>query len=195
MGARVKPGLLMQAVFTEGSPYEEVKNYVLSQDIDLVWVQRRAEPIWNATFAFDPERLAVEADCAVISDQGAEGLKYCDKIILPVGSSVPVNGVRVAVYLARQFKASIHLVCDTYQEEHLASLQRTYHLLNDNTDITVVCNTFHDSNFHRSVLNYAQSVDAGLIVANPAYRKQQEKLFGRWIRRENGGSVAMVMVG
>jgi hypothetical protein len=193
MRARVKPGLLMQAVFTEGSPYDEVKNYVLSQEIDLVWVQRQTQPFWSSTFGFDPEKLAVEADCAVISDHGSEGLKNCDKIILPVGPSVPVNGVRVAVYLARQFKASIHLVCDTFQEEQLASLQRTYHLLNDNTDITVVCNTFHNSNFHRSVLNYAQSVEAGIIVANPAYRKK-ENVFGKWIRRENGGSVAVVMV-
>jgi K+-sensing histidine kinase KdpD len=194
LSSRIKPGLLLQAIFTEGNPYEEVRNYVLSHDIDLVSVQRQAEPFWPIGYGFDPERLAVDTDCTVISDQGENGVWNCNKILLPVGSSVPINGVRVAVYLARQFNASMHLVTDTCDEENLASLQRTYHLLKDNTDISVECNTLDGANFHQSVLHYARSVHAGLIVANPAYRKQQG-FFTRILGREHAvGKVAVVMV-
>ena len=194
MSLRIKPGLLMQAVFTSGNFHEEVKNYVLSHEIDLVSIQNRDELFRLPGYAPDPERLALEADCAVISNEGVAGLGNCDKIILPIGSSVPINGVRVAVYLARQFDATIHLVTNTHQEDNLASLQRTYQLLKDNTDVPVVCNTFSGSNFRQSVFNYARSVHAGLIVANPACR--MKKGFFNWVlaREYAAGKVAVMTV-
>lgn len=193
--SRIQSGLLLQGVFTEGNPYDEIRNYVLSNEIDLVCVQHQPEPFWPVGHGFDPERLAMDTNCAVISNQDMEGLKHCDKIVLPVSASVPVNGVRVAVYLAQQFGASIHLVADTNDEENLASLQRTYHLLHENTDLNVVCNTFAGNNFHQSVMNYAKSVQAGLIVANLAYRRHQGFL-NRLLAREYAfaGKVPVVMV-
>ena len=195
MGTRLQNGLLLQAIFTEGNPYDEIKTYLLSHDIDLVSVQHQLEPFWPLGQSFDPERLAMETNCAVISTQSRVELKDFDKIIVPVGTAVPLNGVRVAVYLARQFNASIHLVADTGDPDNLASLQRTYHLLKDNTDLDIFCNTFDGKNFHQSVLNYARNVHAGLIVANLAYRKHQGFL-NRLLAREYAyaGKVPVVMV-
>lgn len=195
--SRIRPGLLLQAIFAEGQPYDEIKAYVLSHDIDMVCVQDGFDPVWPLAMGFHSEKLATETNCAVISNHDNEGLKNCDKIVMPVGSAVPINSLRVAVYLARQFNASIHLVNDNRQtDDNFQSIKRAYHLLKENTDINVICNSFEGRNFRQSVLNYAKSVHAGLIVANVAYRRNQG-FFNRLVAREFAytAKVPLVMVG
>ena len=168
---------------------------MLNNEVDLVSVQEGFDLPWPLSPGIHSEKLAMETNCAVISGNNAKGCINCDKIILPVGSTLPLNSLRVAVYLAQQFRATLHLVADIQgNEENLQSLQRTYHILRENTDLPVVCNTF-TGNFQQSVLNYAKSVQPGLIIANNAYRRHHG-LFHRIMSGDFAfaGRVPVVMV-
>jgi hypothetical protein len=182
--SRIRKGLLMQAVYTEGNPYDEIRSYILSHDIDMLFIPDRFEPAWPSALGLYPSRFVTDTSCAVIRSVGNQVLKNMDRIILPVGSSIPINSMRVAVYLAQQFKAVVHLVAEGNREkDELQSLQRSYQLLKENTGLEVLCNTLEPGNFRRSLFDYASAVNAGLIVANAPYTTRPG-LITRFFKRE-----------
>jgi hypothetical protein len=181
---KLKAGLLMHAIYSEGQPYNEIKSYLFSNDVDLVYLPDIPETQWPFSPLFQSERLALESNCAVISGQALGEWEHCDKIVLPVEQNVPINSLRTGVYLAQHFNATIHLLASREQKDEKGqSLSRAYHLLKSNTDVPVVCDTFEGKRFQESVLSYAKKIQAGLIVSNMAYRKQPGFL-GRFLSRE-----------
>jgi hypothetical protein len=164
---RIRKGLLLQAIYAGGNPFAEIRNYILSHDIDILCIPDRFRPLWYPSSPLYPFSTSRESNFAVIRSSSTKDFTGCDKILLPVGNAIPVRSIRAAVYIARQFNASVHLLTKSNQTgENIQVLQRTYQLLKENTQLDVICDTVEGNNFERSVIQYAQSVNAGLIVAS-----------------------------
>lgn len=181
---RLRPGLLMNAVFAEGQADSELRTYLLSHDVDMVYLPELQENHWPFSMTIHSGKLALEGRCAVIHGVAARHWGNCDRIVLPVEQSVPINSLRTGVYLAQHFKATIHLVSEKMNgEEQAQSLARAYQLLKAHTELPVVCDTFEGLNFREAVVEYARKIQAGLIVANLAYRTTPG-FFSRLFSRE-----------
>jgi K+-sensing histidine kinase KdpD len=167
---KINPGLMIYTHFVQGSTEKVITDYVLTNNIDtILWnLPRRKFRFFNFTNRIS--QLAKKTGCSVLTVRpGALSIEP-RAIILPIGTSLPINKIRVTTYLAKQFNASVHLVAldeKSGQADKLSYLKKTFQVLKDNTDLHVVCKSLSDGHSPETLLKYAHSVDAGLIVINP----------------------------
>ena len=161
------PGSLLIASFQKGDVHEQTARYALDHSIDLVYYDE-ALSMFHSPY-LDIHRLTDEISCPVLIGKSEPGLESLDKIVLPVDEQLSADHVRVAIFMAQQLDAAIHLVGNTQEgngAKNIRYLTKAYELLKDNTGLELVCSTFSGNEKERSTLHYAQSVRAGLIVAN-----------------------------
>jgi hypothetical protein len=163
----IRPGSLLITSFREGNAGKEMVEYALSKHIDMICLGDRHYGIGFRQFNI--HKLAADSGCAVFIGNQYSGFRDFEKIVLPIGHYMPVNRIRIATYLAQQLHAAIHLVTVGPQyktDKNLQYLRKTYQLLKENTNLPLVCSSIQGYDPGHSALDYAQNVNAGLIVAN-----------------------------
>jgi hypothetical protein len=174
---KLKPGLKLFTAFKWGSSWNNTAQYAESNGIDLVLATDR--------FKGDLARSESETGfvhCPVLRMPFNGSQENFKTIILPIESAFPINKIRIAVYLARQFEATIHLVSrkkDELLNTERYNIERTYRALKNNTDLRVVCHAIDGKKLSAEVVHYANAVNAGLVVLNPL----TDSTFGNFIRR------------
>ncbi len=178
--ACMRPGLLLNTVFKSGNVEKETISYIMSAGIDMIFLGEK-QPGMSFT-GFNFHRIAAATGCSVLTGNTYRGFRDFEKIVLPIGHSLPVNRIRVATYLAQQLHAAIHLVSvepQSRSDKNMQYLSKTYQLLKDNTTLPLVCSTFSGDDLGHSALNYARSVNAGLIVVNTDKKTGESSFFRR----------------
>jgi hypothetical protein len=93
-----------------------------------------------------------------------------------------------ASYLAKQFNSRIHLIAISNKHKKAEPddtiyLYKAYQLLRDNTNLRIECHTVAGENLADSTLEYAQKVDADLIVVNPGKESLLPGFLNRFFTR------------
>jgi nucleotide-binding universal stress UspA family protein len=180
---QMKPGLRLFASLQEGNMERSVAEYAELYSIDMILVmQERSRQKMNVS------RLAGQTHCPVLSTRFDPDLRRMRIIVLPIGSHLPVNKIRVAIWLAKEFNAAIHLLSlekKRSAEDEFSYMKKAFRVLKDNTDLPVVCSTLPGQSLATITVEYAYSVKAGLIIVNPGtesvFPASVSRLFSRFM--------------
>ncbi len=196
----LEKGQVLSVHFDKGDLEEIVASYVATHLIDLVYVAGERKKFPFIGKSLNVNRLAGRTNCPVLSLKSNLVLNGLKIIVVPVGKSIPINKIRVAAYLAKRYKASIHLITrekNGLMFEELAYMQKALQVLKDNTDLPVKCKTLTGESIGNIALQYAQEVKAGLIVVNPGIESflpgMLNRLFSRFIYNESKIPVLTVL--
>lgn len=151
----LKDGLLMITSYVTGNREQEIARYALAHEIDMILTRQHYSKA---------DQLASETNCAVFLTNPASNPNKFEKILLPIGCSLPITRIRVALFLAHQLNAPIHLVPlkdSTAIEEKIIYLKKAYQLLKENTDINLICSMSPDD------LTAENKGHASLVVSEP----------------------------
>lgn len=143
-----------------------ILEYYSRNGIDLILLGR-----FRRAGAIHVNMLLKKIDCPVITiykQPAASGLK---NIVLPVGDHLPMRKLLFATYLARITHSTIHLVTAAGKsgdpdEKSIETLQKSYRLLKENTDLPVQCMTLPGGNLAEITWNYARGIKADLIMVS-----------------------------
>jgi hypothetical protein len=178
-------GMKLKIIFRErGSIISTLRQYHEAHNIDLVLVCNEISPrnpVNNLKKAGD---LSSYINCPVIYALTVPDLPELSKIVLPVDEFLPVNKIRIAIYLASQFNAVIHLLAIQDKDPHtkIDYLGRTYAVLKENTNQPFVCTTVAQKDLSRAAVDYAREIQAGLVMAKPIIQKNIFAAFVPFIR-------------
>ncbi|HEX2630044.1 MAG TPA: universal stress protein [Chitinophagaceae bacterium] len=183
----MKPGLRLFASLQEGDMERSIAEYAEMYSIDMILVTQE-----RSMHKLNVSRLAGQTHCPVLSTRFDPDLRNMRIIVLPIGSHLPVNKIRVAIWLAKEFNASIHLLAlekkgarEGTREDELSYLRKAFRVLKDNTDLPVVCSTLQGQSLATISVEYAYSVKAGLIIVNPGtesvFPASVSRLFSRFM--------------
>jgi nucleotide-binding universal stress UspA family protein len=183
-----------------GEAEEVIAAYAGNDQIDLVYVAESRKKFSFGDNAPNASRIARRTNCPVLTLKSHPALQGLKIIVMPVGPSLPVNKIRVAAYLAKQFNASIHLITrerNGLLYDELAYMQKALQLLRDNTDLRVTCKTMTGESLGDMAIQYANTVNAGLIVVDPGAENSLpgmlNRLFSRFVFNES--PVPVITVG
>lgn len=179
----MKPGLRLFASLQEGNMERSIAEYAELYSIDMILVTQD-----RSLHKLNVSRLAGQTHCPVLSTRFDPDLRNLRIIVLPIGSHLPVNKIRVAIWLAKEFNASIHLLSlekKGTQEDELSYMKKAFRVLKENTDLPVVCSTLRGQSLATISVEYAYSVKAGLIIVNPGtesvFPASVSRLFSRFM--------------
>lgn len=164
---------------------DDVKNqivtYACTNAIDMVLLDSYLNGSHFLDDNLDPGKLASYINCPVLAASHFPDVPPLKTIVLPVDRVVPVNKVRIAVCLAKQFDSSIHLVVLENDSSHheMTCMQRVFELLKNNTDIPVACQTVQGKSLRDGALQYSQSMKDSLIVMNTGKESPATSFFDR----------------
>jgi hypothetical protein len=167
---KLDKGLVLFTAFRKEIPEEAIGAYSSIHEIDLILVADEQKKFSFFSNQLNANRLAGKINCPVLTLKSHRVFNSIKIIVLPVGSSLPINKIRVAAYLAKEFGAGIHLItCEKgrLMYDELAYMQKALQILKNNTDLQVVCKTLSGESLGNIALRYAHSINAGLIVVNP----------------------------
>jgi hypothetical protein len=147
-----------------------ILEYYSRNRIDLILFGRPRRP-----GAVHANMLLKKIDCPVLTiyeQPVVSGFSGLRNIVLPVGDRLPMRKLLFATYLARITHSTIHLVAAagkhrTPDEKSMETLQKSYRLLRENTDLPVQCMTMPGGNLAEITWNYARGIKADLIMVNP----------------------------
>lgn len=122
-----------------------------------------------------PARLAKKTSCAVLSlKPGSEHTKI-KSIVIPFRYHIPKRKLNALVHLAWKKNTTIYLVAmrNELKEFELGdssvthTLIETYRLLKEDTNCQIVHKLITGTNIARSILRFAESVNADVLVTHP----------------------------
>jgi hypothetical protein len=163
---QMKDGLKLFTAFQKGSREELIEKYAETQSVDMILLDDQVK-LFDGPL--DTNRLAYKINCPVLSMSHTQATDHFKDIILPIGDYLPVNKIRIAVYLAKKFDSSIHLIAlekSGAETDDLTGMKKAFRVLKENTDVPVLCTTIAGQSLSRISVHYAQTVRAGLIVMN-----------------------------
>ena len=160
-------GCILHIGIREGNTAAAVTQYIAVNQIDLILTHRI--PRW---FGFDAgpdiNKLAAITGCPVLSLQTNPSLEGIRNIVLPVGEQLPLRKIMLAIYMARNSNAAIHLITltanNTSASKRYVYLEKTYQLLRENTNLPIQCKMVVGENIADTTLAYARKVEADLIL-------------------------------
>lgn len=166
-GQAMRPGYYLMTACCQSNPEQEMTEYALSHQVDLICIhQEAAQP---KRFLGDYSRqLSHSFSCPLLVAREDPPFLDFEKIVLPIDQQLPVNRIKVALFLARHLNAAIHLVSMEQQGQsthQLASLKKAYQLLRDHTELSLVCSTFSGDDLRYSTLQYARDIKSGLVIS------------------------------
>ncbi len=196
------PGLQLTTEFVSGNWYAMIKEQVITKKIDLVVIPRNEKKFLGALlYRININRLTLQTQCPVLTVTRDFDISHLHHIVVPVADFIPVRKLTAATYLARRVNGVIHLMGYTGNtlsgtDTGTKSLTRSYHLLQNYTNVQVYCATMNRSNTAEETLAYARKVNADLIVVNPGRETILKgwlgKLMGKYLYKESNIPVLTV---
>ncbi|HLK28502.1 MAG TPA: universal stress protein [Puia sp.] len=148
----------------------------LSLKTELIIIARHSGKKW---FSFgkkiSPARLAKKTLCAVLTLKPGSENSEIKSIVVPFRSHIPKRKLDVLFHLARKKNTTIYLVGmqNELKEFELGdssvthTLIETYRLLKEDVNCQIVHKLITGNNIARSMLRFAESVNADVLFANP----------------------------
>jgi K+-sensing histidine kinase KdpD len=167
---KLNPGLKFFTGMEKGHFDKVITKYTDAHSIDLILVGERSRKFLFFKIGIDPTMIADKVSCPVLFTSYKPAFPHFAKIVLPIGTSIPVHRIRVTIYLARQFKATIHLLAlenNGLNYEEMACMEKTFRVLKENTELPVVCTTLEGNDVSNASAQYSNSISEGLLVVNP----------------------------
>lgn len=172
-GSLLEPGLPLRISMCKGDIEQKIGEYAIRNFIDVIVVGQSGHSLPGSLFgSLSINRLARRTKSAVLSLSDGAVLEKVKNIVLPVAAHLPMRKIMLTAYIARKFNAKIHLIALT-KRHPLTSvndalyLYKTFQLLRDNTNLAVEYHILPGENIADKTLEYAQGIDADLIVVNP----------------------------
>jgi hypothetical protein len=160
-------GCMLHVSMREGNAGSVLSQYIAVNSIDLILTQKQ-----HRTFGFDGgfdiNRLAANTGCPVLSLQTNPCLQGIKNIVLPVADQLPLRKIMLAIYMARDSNAAIHLISlsanNSAAQKRYVYLEKAYQLLRENTRLPIRCKMVVGENIADTTLEYARKVEADLIL-------------------------------
>lgn len=119
--------------------------------------------------------LAKRTRCAVLTAKPGSLDSKIKSIVIPVQSRVPRRKLELLAYLAWKKNTTVYLVSmlnrlkrfDDYDSSVSHTLVETYRLLKDGANCQIFHRLVSGSNIARTALQFAESVDADVLLVNP----------------------------
>lgn len=164
----LNPGLCLHTQFLEGRAETRISEYCNRFAIDLVFVYDRSRKGFFHR-SIKAVEIANKVQCPVLTMKSTSLFDDRRIIVLPVGKAFPVSKIRVVIFMAKLFKADIHLITlenEGMNHAEISHMIKTFQVLKDNTDLQVTCTTVPGRSLANITLDYAHTMHAGLIVVN-----------------------------
>jgi K+-sensing histidine kinase KdpD len=202
VGSLLEPGLPLHLSVCNSDIERKIGEYAIRSFIDVIVIGGSPNYLGGSLFgSLNINRLARRTKSAVLTVNESLALENVQNIVLPVAANLPMRKVMLAAYIARKFNAKIHLIGLT-KRNPLTSvndalyLYKTFQLLRDNTNLAVEYHILPGENIADKTLEYAQSINADLIVVNPGKELLLSgfinKVFARFIFNESAIPVMTV---
>jgi nucleotide-binding universal stress UspA family protein len=165
-------GSLMHTSFGEGNLENALATYVGLNRIDLILTHTKHSRFSAFDLGLNINKIAARTGCPVLSLQAGPPPERIRNIVLPVGTYLPLRKVMLAIYMAKDVNAAIHLISlsgnnSISEAKSHVYLEKTYQLLRQNTNLPIKCKTMIGENLADTTLEYARRVEADLILVNP----------------------------
>jgi hypothetical protein len=168
--AKMSKGLKLITASKETRLLAAIRSYISSHSIDLVLFCNEIAPVTSDMETRINGGFSAYINCPVLFSSSLPSLPDLKIIVLPVDELLPVNKIRIAIYLAGKFNAVIHLLAmenKKLNDGDLDYLKRAYAVLKENTNQPFVCQSVQNKDLEKAAVEYARSVDAGLVVSRP----------------------------
>lgn len=169
---KLHPSLSFQPDLINAKYCNEIKQYCSMHNIDLILFGHHM----NIFIRKGKERkniygLFEKMNCTVLSIHFYTSLKGVKNIVIPIGSFLPIPGIILASYIARQFNSKIHLIALNrkflyHGHEEAVCLYKAYHLLHDNTNLQIECSTLTGTDIRNASFQYAEEINAEVVLLN-----------------------------
>lgn len=160
-------GCILHTGMREGNAAAALQQYIAINHVDLI-LTHRVPGIFCFDAGLDINKLAANTGCPVLSLQTNPSLKGIRNIVLPVGEQLPLRKIMLAIYMAKDSNAAIHLITlttgNTSASRRYVYLEKTYQLLRENTSLPIQCKMVMGENLADTTLEYARKVEADLIL-------------------------------
>lgn len=185
-----------------GKLYKTIKNYSLDLRIDLIVLGTVKKNWLRKLFSENRVKNIIRAvECEVLCVYPESNSVRLKKIVLPVGNFVPRKRIRLAYELAKKFAANVHLISlnsngTSLSREETKVLMTSYQYLKDITNIPIECRTVQGNNLAKATLDYAENIDADLILVNADGGSHLKNVvLNRWARKiVNHSSIPVLCV-
>jgi hypothetical protein len=179
------PSLPLTICIREGQPEKLILEYYRKTQIDLILLAGTANILrgkGRPSFPAKVSRLLKKVECPVLNIIPEPEANPIRNIVLPVGDFLPMRKLLLATYLAKLSHSTIHLVSSGSKRpvtpgEETGSLEKSYRLLRENTNLSVECRTMPDENLAEAAWAYAKKIKADLILIGPG----RESLLSGWL--------------
>ncbi len=195
-------GLLIQVSLESGNWQTVIKNTIITRHIDLVLIPKNRKKFIGALIqSININKLSQQTRCPVLTITSKFNLHHLQNIVVPVGEHVPIRKLTLATYLARQNNGYVHLMSSSGKagvefKKRKWCMTKAYQLLRDYTNVKVHCNMDTYPNNTIKTLDYANNIQADLIVVNAGKESQPSgwlnRLLGRYLYKESNIPVLTV---
>ncbi len=170
------PGSLVNTYLIRGKPIEKMIIQVAkAAQPQLIILGRHANRSW---FPFkksiSPSNIAKETHSAVLTIQPGAFLHKIRSIVLPIRSFIPTRKVEMLFPLVNNKGTTIYLVsvmneeaADMDYSSASHALIETYRLLKEEANCQIVHKLIRGNNLARTLLQFAESVNADILLLNP----------------------------
>lgn len=160
-------GCVLHMDLREGNAAAALQQYIAINQVDLILTHRVQRP-FSFDAGLDINKLAANTGCPVLSLQTSPSLNGMRNIVLPVGEQLPLRKIMLAIYMAKDSNAAIHLITltanNTSASKRHVYLEKAYQLLRENTSLPIQCKMVVGENLADTTLEYARKVEADLIL-------------------------------
>lgn len=198
-------GLQMTTSVELGNWQEMLKKTIIAEHIDLVLVPKRRKRFWGALIQkIDINKLVQQTRCPVLTVTRPFNIHHLQKIVVPVGDTLPVKKLSLAAFLARQNNGQVHLMSSFPENKNGETrarwcVTRAYQLLRDYTQVNIHCTSEPNHPGMNGTLAFANEIKADLIVVNSGRETKPagwlSRLMKKYIHRESNIPVLTVAPG
>ena len=151
---------------------------------DLIIIYKKGN---KSVFPFfsqvSPEHIARNTDCPVLTIKEGSGEKKIRNIVVPVTNRVPQRKLDIAIKLARVFNTNIHLIsfpdCREDDQNPYHAFIESFKKIRENASLVIMHGQVSGNDIARAVLKYSESVQADIILVNPATESSIHYVIGK----------------
>jgi hypothetical protein len=189
---RLIKGLKLFICFQRNDIENRILKYCEANEIDMIVACGELKRPGFFASNIKAGKLAGSINYPVLTIKSYPDVQQLKTIVLPIGGFLPINHIRVAIYLGNHFNASIHLVGlekNGGLNEDLEYIKRAFRILKNNTELPVVFNTISGNDLADAAVQYANSVNAGLVMMNPVSESVipgfVNRLFSKFVNKKS----------
>ncbi len=177
---RVVPGTVVNIHIVKGKPVEKmIVQKAKEVHAQLIILARHAKRKWlSFKKPISSSNIAKETHSAVLTIQPGAFLNKIKSIVLPIRSFIPKRKVEILAPFVNNKGTTIYLVSVMNQEANdleysstSHALIETYRILKEAANCQIVHKLVNDNNLAKTLLLFAESVQADMLLLNPEESK------------------------